>query len=75
VPIIWVTQTIQGELLCGVMADWEDLIANVPELARACGSALWVLENRHNKDSVKWDEYARATMEDLRKALKGENRD
>lgn len=38
-------------------------------LLAACGSAIWVLENRHNKDSVKWDEYARAAIEDLRNAI------
>lgn len=34
VPIVWAAQSIQGELFCGVMADWEDLIASVPSLAR-----------------------------------------
>ena len=72
VPIVWATQTLQGDLLCGVMEDWAGLIANVPELVKACGSAIWLLENRHNKDVAQWERYAQATMDDLRRALKDE---
>ena len=40
-----------------------------PDLLAACGSALWVLNNRHNKDAAQWERYAQAAEKDLRAAI------
>jgi len=43
VPIVWASQTLQGDILVGVMADWEDVIAAVPGLLVACELAAQVM--------------------------------
>ena len=45
------------------------LLAAAFGLFAACGSAIWVLNNRHNKDSHQWEVYARAAEDDLRAAI------
>ena len=71
VPIVWAAQAIQGELFVGVMEDWAEWMRNLPDLVAACGSAHWVLENRHNQDTAQWEEYAKAALDDLDRVLKG----
>ena len=50
----------------------DDAITEIETLRRACGSAIWLLSNRHNKDAAVWEQMAQATMKDLRAAVRQE---
>lgn len=45
------------------------LCAANAKLLAGVGSALWVLNNRHNKNDPKWEEYAAAAEKDCRAAI------
>ena len=52
-----------------VLHEASHLFKAAPDLLAACGSAVWVLNNRHNKNSQQWEDYAQAAEDDLRAAI------
>ncbi len=73
---IFGTRGTLGEPVAQVYSPFEDvlqanatLIAAAPEMLKACGSAVWLLNNRHNKDAAQWEQYAKAAEEDLQAAI------
>ena len=67
----WVVATETG-FICSTLINDEanaTAIAALPDLLEACGSAVWLLNNRHNKDSAQWERYAQAAEEDLLAAI------
>ena len=50
--------------------EWEQQLREVAlEMYKALGSAVWVLDNRHNKNLPEWEEYAAVAEAEARAVL------